>query len=316
MTVASRPINQEYRDPSLTLGATMELSRLRAFVTVVQCGSFTRAAERLRTQKAQVSRQVSELEAELGVRLLERTTRALRLTEIGREIHERATGILAAIEDTERVAQSVRGEPQGLLRVTMPLEFGLLAGFEWVRALLARHPALSIEVDSSSRIVDLVHEGFDLAIRVGTLPDSRLAARRLGELQYGLHASPAYLARAGIPATPADLVAGDWIAFAPGGRPAPLRLHGPGDAVEILDTAPRLRVDSRYAQRDAAVAGLGVAEILIAIARGDIAAGRLVPVLPDWRRPPVPVHAVFPSARFLTPKVRAFIGHAIDHFPA
>lgn len=294
----------------------MELSRLRAFVAVVQCGSFTRAAERLRTQKARVSRQVSELEAELGVRLLERTTRALRLTEVGREIHERAMGILAAIEDTERVAQAVRGEPQGVLRVTMPLEFGLLAGFGWVRALLARHAELSIEVDSSSRIVDLVHEGFDLAIRVGPLPDSRLAARRLGALHYGLHASPGHLARAGVPASPADLLDRDWIAFAPGGRASPLRLHGPGDAVEILDTPPRLRVDSRYAQRDAAVAGLGVAEILVAIARDDIAAGRLVPVLPDWHRPPVPVHAVFPSARFLTPKVRAFIEHAIDHFPA
>ena len=154
----------------------MELSRLRALVAVVQQGSFTRAAERMRSQKAQVSRQVSELEAELGVRLLERTTRALRLTEIGREVFERAVGILAAIEETERTVQSARGEPQGVLRITMPLEFGLIAGFGWVRDVLASHPQLRIDVDSSSRIVDLVHEGFDLAIRVGELPDSRLAA--------------------------------------------------------------------------------------------------------------------------------------------
>ncbi len=148
----------------------MELSRLRAFVAVVQGGSFTRAAEVLRSQKAGVSRQVSEMETELGVRLLERTTRTLRLTEVGREVFERALGILAAVEDTQRVAQAVHGEPHGLLRVTMPLEFGLLAGFEWVRALLARYPLLSIEVDSSSRIVDLVHEGYDLAIRIGRSP--------------------------------------------------------------------------------------------------------------------------------------------------
>lgn len=294
----------------------MDLPRLRAFVTVVQSGSFTRAADRLRTQKARVSRQVSELEEALGVRLLERTTRALRLTEIGREIHERAVGILAAVEDAERVAQAVRGEPQGLLRVTMPLEFGLLAGFDWVGALLERHAGMTIEVDSSSRIVDLVHEGFDLAIRVGSLPDSRLAARRLGELHYGLYAAPAYLARIGAPATPADLATRAWIAFSPGGRASPLRLQGPGDAVETLDLSPRLRVDSRYAQRDAAIAGLGIAEIPEAIVREDIAAARLVRVLPEWRHPPVPVHAVFPSARFLTPKVRAFIEHAIERFPA
>ena len=294
----------------------MELSRLRAFVTVVQSGSFTRAADLLRTQKARVSRQIGELEAELGVRLLERTTRALRLTEIGREVHARAVGILAAVEDTERVAQASRGEPQGLLRVTMPMEFGLLGGFAWVRTLLAQHPALSIEVDSSTRIVDLVHEGFDLAIRVGPLQDSRLAARRLGTLRYGLYAAPSYLRERGAPDDPAALAGHVAVAFAPGGRVAPMRLRGPaGERVDI-DMPPRLRVDSRFAQRDAALEGLGIADLLESIAAADIAAGRLLPVLPAWRGDDVPVHAVFPSARFLTPSVRAFIEHAVAHFPA
>lgn len=294
----------------------MELSRLRAFVTVVQSGSFTRAAEVLRTQKAQVSRQVGELEAELGVRLLERTTRALRLTEIGRELFERALGILAAVEEAAQVAQAVHGEPHGLLRVTMPLEFGLVAGFAWTRALLARWPQLAIEVETSSRIVDLVHEGFDLAIRVGSLADSRLAARRLGELRYGLYAAPAYLQRRGEPRHPSELAAHDLIAFSPAGKPAPLRLQDADGRIEIIEAAPRLRVDSRYAQRDATLAGLGIAENLDAISAGDVAAGRLMPVLPGWMRTPVPVHAVFPSQRYLTPKVRAFVEHALAHFPA
>ncbi len=294
----------------------MELSRLRAFATVVQSGSFTRAADLLRTQKARVSRQVSELEAELGVRLLERSARALRLTEIGRELFERAVGILAAVEDAERAAQAVHGEPHGLLRITVPLEFGQIAAFDWVRALLQRHPQLSIEVESSSRIVDLVHEGYDLAIRIGALADSRLAARRLGELHYGLYASPGYLQRCGVPTHPAELAAHALIAFAPGGRPMPLRLQQGEASLAIDEGAPRLRTDSRFAQRDAAMAGLGIADSLTLIADEAVAAGRLVRILEDWTRPPVPVHAVFPSYRFLTPKVRAFIEHAQAHFPA
>ena len=293
----------------------MELSRLRAFVAVVHGGSFTRAAEVLRSQKAGVSRQVSELETELGVRLLERTTRTLRLTEVGREVFERALGILAAVEDTQRVAQAVHGVPHGLLRITMPLEFGLVAGFAWVQALLARYPQLSIEVDSSSRIVDLVHEGYDLAIRIGPLADSRLAARKLGELRYGLYAAPAYLQRRGEPQSPADLAQHDLIAFAPGGKPAPLRLHRDASQVEIVETPPRLRVDSRYAQRDATLAGLGVAENLELITAADLASGRLRQVMPEWAPPAVPVHAVFPSQRFLTPRVRAFVEHAQADFP-
>lgn len=293
----------------------MDLDHYRALATVVQCGSFTRAAERLRTQKARISRQIKEMESELGVRLLERTTRRLRLTEVGREIYERSVGILDAVEDTQRIAQAVHGEPHGLLRVTMPLEFGLLAGFDWVREVLMRHPQLTIEVDSSSRVLDMVHEGFDLAIRVGTLPDSRLAARRLGELHYGLYASPEYLARNGQPQTPDDLGTHHLIAFAPGGRPAPLRLERADAPPTTLDIAPRLRVDSRHAQRDAVLAGLGIGENLQIIAAPELAAGRLVRVLTEWTRPPVPVHAVFPSQRYLTPKVRAFVDHARQHFP-
>lgn len=293
----------------------MDLDHYRALATVVQSGSFTRAAERLRTQKARISRQIKEMETELGVRLLERTTRRLRLTEVGKEIYERSVGILDAVEDTQRIAQAVHGEPHGLLRVTMPLEFGLLAGFDWVRAVLARHPQLTIEVDSSSRVLDMVHEGFDLAIRVGALPDSRLAARRLGELHYGLYASPDYLARHGRPEAPEALRTHHLIAFAPAGRPAPLRLERADVPQMTLDIAPRLRVDSRYAQRDAVLAGLGIGENLQMIAAPEVAAGRLVRVLAEWTRPPVPVHAVFPSQRYLTPKVRAFVDHARRHFP-
>jgi DNA-binding transcriptional LysR family regulator len=163
--------------------------------------------------------------------------------------------------------------------------------------------------------VDLVHEGFDLAIRIGPLADSRLAARRLGELRYGLYAAPAYLQRCGMPRHPSELSAHDLILFSPAGKPVPLRLQDTDGRVETIEAAPRLRVDSRYAQRDATLAGLGIAENLDAISAEDVAAGRLMPVLPGWMRAPAPVHAVFPSQRYLTPKVRVFVEHALAHFP-
>lgn len=293
----------------------MDFSQYRAFVTVVQCGSFTRAADLLRSQKARISKQISELESSLGVRLLERTTRKLRLTEVGREIYERSVGILAAVEDTQRIAQAVHGEPHGQLRMTMPLEFGLLIGFEWVRAVLEAHPELAIEVESSSRIVDLVHEGFDLAIRVGPLADSRLAARKLGDLHYGLYAAPSYVQRRGLPAHVSALAQHELILFAPGGRPTALRVRDGADEIDLGTIAPRLRVDSRYAQHHAALAGLGIIENLCLICEPDVRAGRLVRILPAVRPATVPVHAVFPSHRFLTPKVRVFVEHARRHFP-
>lgn len=287
----------------------MNLTRLEAFVAVVQLGSFTRAAERLRTQKARTSRLVGELEDELGVRLLERSTRSLRLTEVGREIYERAQGILEAVADTEQVAQQLKAAPQGRLRLTVPQEFGLLMAFGWVRDFLLAYPQVSVEVDSSSRVLDLVHEGFDLAIRVGPLADSRLAARRLGELRYCLYAAPAYLRRHGVPKDPSSLSDHALLAFAPGGRPAPLRLRR-GQEEGTVASLPRLQADSRFGLRDAALAGLGIAELPDAIAAPELAARRLRRVLPDWTSPPVPVHAVFPSNRYLAPKVRAFVEFA------
>ncbi len=183
----------------------MELSSLETLVKVVQTGSFTRAAEQLHTQKAQVSRVVSQLEAELGVRLLERTTRSLSLTEIGREFFERAVGILGAADDARRAVQKAQGEPRGTLRLSCGVEFGMLAVNRWVRDYLLRHPDVNVDLEMTGRVVDIVHEGFDLAVRVGPLADSSLAARKLGDLHYGLFAAPAYLQRQPPPARPQDL---------------------------------------------------------------------------------------------------------------
>lgn len=295
----------------------MTLDQLRILVKVVQCGSFTRAAEVLGTQKSYVSRVIAQLEAELGVKLLERTTRTLSVTETGREVVERAIGILGAVEDTVRVTQHARGEPRGKLRLTCGVEFGLIAVGGWIDEYLERHPVVSVEAEYTSRVLDLVHEGFDLAIRLGTLEESRLVARTLGELEYGLFAGPAYLARHGAPATPEELSGHALVMFSGGSLRRGWQLQqGDGSTAQRVDGPARLRVNNSFAVRDAVVRGLGIGLLPLVVAREALAAGALLRVLPGWSTPKVPVHAVYPSNRYLSPKVRAFIDLALERLPA
>ena len=291
----------------------MELSELNALVKVVQAGSFTRAAEQLGTQKAHLSRLLTRMEARLGVRLIERSTRALSLTEVGREVFERAVGILGAVDDVERVAQRMLAEPRGVLKLSCGVEFGLIAVGRWVTGYLQRYPQVSVEADYTGRLVDIVHEGFDLAIRVGELSDSRLAARRLGELRHGLYASPDYLSRCGTPLSVDELATHALLYFSAGSHRQGWRLLHANQELRV-DVAARLRVNNSFAVRDAAVSGLGIALLANVVAAGSVANGRLQRVLPEWAPAPVPVHALFPSARYLTPKVRAFIDHAVSAF--
>lgn len=289
----------------------MQFSALRAFVKVAQTGSFTRAASALNTQKAHLSRVIGQLEGELGVRLLDRTTRSLSLTEVGRDFYERASGILASVEDAHRAVQRSQGEPRGTLRLTCGVEFGLIAVTGWINRYLTHYPQTRVDADFTNRAVDIVHEGFDLAIRVGTLADSSLAARKLGELTYGLFASPGYLALHAAPRSPADLDRHDVLSFTGGSHRATLSLQRNGQR-EDMEPSPRLKANNVFAVRDAAIAGLGVAQLPLIVATPALREGGLQPLLADWSLPTVPVHAVFASARYLTPKVRSFIDLAVD----
>jgi len=298
----------------------VNLDHLQLFAKVVQTGSFTRAADVLETQKSYVSRVVAQLEAELGVKLLERTTRSIALTEVGREVYERAVGILGAVDDTLRVAQQAQAEPRGQLRLTCGVEFGMLAVGGWIDEYLALYPEVSVEAEYTSRVLDLVHEGFDLAIRIGEVQESRLVARRLGQLEYGLFATPDYLRRQGLPAEPAELREHALIMFAPGGRRTAWELLlEPGreptrEPVRIGGQA-RLRVNNSFAVRDAVLNSLGIGQLPLLVATKAGVCERLVRVLPDWSGAPVPVHAVYPSNRYLSPKVRAFIDLALERLP-
>ena len=288
----------------------MGLRHLTAFVKVVQTGSFTRAADLLDTQKAQLSRTVAALERELGVRLLERTTRSVRATEIGRAVFERAQGILDAGDDLVRLAQQLQAAPQGRLRLTCPEGFGHSVVTRWITCYLAQHPKVVVEADYTARLIDLVHEGFDLAIRVGRLESSSLAARRLGELHYGLFAAPAYLKRRGTPEHPDEMAAHALLMFVTASQRSNWSLHR-GDERHSVPGPPALRSTSSFLLRDAAIAGLGIARLPLVVLQPD-EKRRLRPLLTDWQLPPTPVHAVFPSNRLLAPTVRSFIDHAAD----
>ncbi len=292
----------------------MQLDQLRAFAQVAQQASFTRAADALGVQKSQVSRQVAQLEAALGLKLMERSTRHLSLTEAGRELLARARAILDAVDDTLRMAQQVHGEPQGVLRLTCGVEFGMLAVSGWIARYLERYPKASVEADFTARVVDLVHDGFDLAIRVGPIEPSRLVARPLGEVQYGLFASPDYLRAHPLDAGPEALARRPLLLFLGGGRPRPWTLnHASLPACSLRPgEGARLRVNNVYAVRDAVLAGQGIGQLPLLLARDALAAGQLRRVLPDWSPQPAPIHAVYPSNRFLAPKVRAFIDLALQ----
>lgn len=307
-------INTAEYDFLLPILLTMELSAIQCFVKVVQTGSFTRAAEAMQTQKAHVSRVVSQLEIKLEVRLLERSTRSLSLTEVGREFYERALGILAAVDDAERAMQRTRGEPSGVLKLTCGVEFGQLAVSAWVNTYLQRFPQVTVEADWSNRVVDLVHEGFDVAIRLGDLPDSTLAARKLGELQYGLYATPSYLERFGTPVHAQGLKQHALLMFTGGRSKDGWVLQRGDESVRISTQLARYRINNSYAVCNAALAGLGIAKLPRLLARQLSSPAQLTEVLTDWEIPWVAVHAVFPSPRFLTPKVRAFVETAHNSF--
>jgi DNA-binding transcriptional LysR family regulator len=273
------------------------------FVRVVQAGSFTKAAALLGMPKSTVSRKVAELEQRLGARLLQRTTRTLGLTDVGRTYHEHWTRLVAEVEEAENAVHRLQATPRGKLRMTAPLSFSFLGPI--AAELLRRYPEIELEVVATDRVVDLVEEGFDLAIRAGRLADSTLVARSLGTMRRLVVASPEYLKRRGLPRTPDDLARHDGILFA-GQDAAGWRLEAGGRKVGAKVRA-RLVVNDLDMVREAAVAGLGIALLPIDRCSPDLRERRLRRVLADWCSPVTPIHVVYPSTRHLSPKVTALL---------
>lgn len=281
---------------------------LLLFARVAEDGSFSRAAEYIGLPKSTVSRRIAALEEALGERLLLRTTRRLAITDFGRELLEHARQVAAEVDAVKALAEHRQARPSGRLRVSMPSDFATLLLADMLAAFVALHPGVTLELDLSPRRVDLLGEGFDLAIRMGSLPDdSLLAARRLADLSAGLYAAPAYLAARGNPATPGELDRHDALCLlGPAGEPARWTLaHG----AELWEGRPPGRVAANSPELLIALAraGAGIAAVPDTFAAPDLRAGRLRRVLPDWRPPAHPAWAVFPGRRLMPAKTRAFI---------
>lgn len=288
----------------------IEPNDLLLFARVVEAHSFSRAAEQLGLPKSTVSRRVAGLEAQLGERLLLRTTRKLTLTDFGHTVLEHAQQIVAEVDAASSLAQHRQAQPSGRLRVTMPADLAGLMLAPMLADFVGQYPAISLELDLTPRRVDLIGENMDLAIRMGDLPDdASLAARRLAVFTSGLYASPGYLARHGHPPEPEALMEHDALhLLSRNGDPAPWVLTRAHDTARWEGIPPgRATANSPDLLMRLALAGAGIALIHDHFAEPHVREGKLAPVLPDWRPPAMPAWAVFPGRRLMPARTRVFL---------
>lgn len=280
---------------------------MQAFAAVADQGSFVAAAGALGTSKAAVSRLVADLEARLGVRLMQRTTRRLTLTTEGHLFLERCRDALAQIEDAENELQLATTLPRGLLRVNVPVTFGNLHLAPLWGEFLALYPQVELDIALADRVVDLVEEGYDLAVRIGRLASSTLISRQVSSDRSVLCAAPAYLERHGWPRELADLERHHTIGYTYLSTGDRWMFTGPEGEVGVR-VRPRLKASSGDTCRAAALAGQGIIQQPTFLIGEDLRAGRLLPILPQWQGQEFGIHLVYPSRRFLPPKMRALLG--------
>jgi DNA-binding transcriptional LysR family regulator len=291
-----------------------KLRSMEVFVAAVDAGSFAGAAERCGMSAVMVGKHIRQLETLLGASLLTRTTRRHALTEIGRQYAAQCRQILAQIDAAESVAERMRAAPRGLLRVTAPVSFGSQWLSPAVTDYLERWPDVTVELNLNDRMVDLVEESFDVAVRIGALPDSSLVARPLGPYRMTICAAPAYLERHGTPRTPADLARHECLEFTGWDHQTRWQLKGEKDGRAVPPS--RFRANSTQALRTAALAGFGIVMQAEMILRPDIDAGRLIPLLEDYLPAPRPMHVLYPRDRQATPKLTTFISFLLERFGA
>lgn len=286
---------------------------MRAFAAVVDAGSFVRAADALEMSKTAVSRLVGELEARLGIRLLHRTTRKLSLTGEGEVFHARCKELLADVDEAEAEVTARADQATGLVRVNVPVSFGLLQLAPLWPVFMARHPQVSLDVTLADRIVDLVEEGFDLAVRIARLPASTLVSRQLTSTRLVLCASPEYLRREGAPAHPTELARRVVFAYTLLATGDQWSFEGPEGAVTVKIT-PRLRSNSGDTCTAAALQHQGLVLQPSFLISDYLRSGALVEVLPEYRSIELGVYAVYASRKHTPPKVRVLIDFLVESF--
>jgi DNA-binding transcriptional LysR family regulator len=287
------------------------IDAMQAFVAVADLHGFAPAARRLHLSPSAVTRLVAALEERLGARLLQRTTRSVALTDAGARYLERARRILADVEEAELAAEGERIRPSGRLVVSAPVGFGRLHVSPMMSAYLKRHADVSAELRLEDRIVSLVEDGIDLAVRIGHLADSSLVARQVGEMRRVVVASPAYLKRHGEPKTPDAIAAHQIIQFGATAVTGEWRFIDEGREFRV-NVVPRLSTNSADAAIQYAETGGGLTRVLAYQAADAVRRGKLKIVLQAFEPPPLPIHIVYPTSRLLSAKVRAFIDLVVE----
>lgn len=291
------------------------LHELEVFVAAADAGSFAKAGTRLRLSPPAVTRAISALEERLGARVFNRTTRSLTITDVGQRFLESARRILADLDSAEKEAVGETAVPNGHLTLTASVTFGRSALAPVVCAFLNQHPRVTVSVLLLDRVANLVEEGIDLAVRIGPLPDSSLVAKKIGTVRRILVASPDYLARRGVPRTPADLRLHSMIAFT-GLMPNKEWRFLDGNKGNSVSFVPRLEINDAVASIAAAETGDGITVALSYMVADKIRDGRLAPVLDSFTPPPVPVHLVYPQSRLISSRLRAFVDFAAPRLRA
>jgi len=277
----------------------MNLNDVRLFLRVVETNSFTAAADTLGIQKSTISRRIAQLEDDLGVRLLQRSTRKLSLTDEGQELFDRCRPLVEELEQVPDLVSANQQDPRGKLRITVPTEMGIYMLDEVVAGFLQRYPKLEVDIELSTRVVDLIEEGYDLALRVGDLADSSLIARPISSITLGLYASPGYLEKHGTPETPADLSDHLCITLQ---KPNPQWRFENWEQGAPISVSGRIRGNSLSFAASMAAKDLGIARLPRPFAASMVESGCLVPVLQEYKASQVTINAVYPSRRHLNPK--------------
>ena len=286
---------------------------MQTFNAVVDAGSFVGAADALNLSKAAVSRYVVDMETRLGVRLLHRTTRKLSLTEEGQVFYARSKELLANLQEAEDEATARSDAARGLLRINAPFTFGILHLAPLWGAFKAQHPKVSLDVTLADRLVDLVEEGYDMAIRIATLENSSLVSKRLATTRMVLCASPAYLQQAGTPLHPAELARHAVISYSYWSTKDEWRFTGPDGPVTVK-THPCIHTNNGDTCRAAALSHQGIILQPSFLVGRDLAQGTLVELMPDYRSIELGIYAVYPTRKHVSAKVRALIDFLVAHF--
>lgn len=291
-----------------------ELTQIKSFVALVESGSISKAAERMDIAVSAVSRRLKELESSLGVQLVQRTTRKMHITEAGEKFYRRCGRLLDDLEEAKHEASNTATALSGTLRIATPLSFGVAHLSPAVAAFMHLHPQIKIELDMSDRRIDLVEEGLDLAIRIGTLEDSSLMARKLASVRHVVCASPDFLNRHGIPSTPQDLSALPALCYGNLSQPDTWHYHDKDSKPGQVKVPMRMRANNGDALVEAAIAGLGVLCEPSFIVHGSVERGVLKPLLTDYQWNPMGIFAVYPQTKHMPTRVRAFIDFLVSSF--